>query len=92
MNNPFNSAEDIINGVANHISRDDDDYNELKSILDHCFVDGVLELQVEYDTGETEWLPLSLAKDEEPHETAAFALQSDFGNIMNGKQCAECFV
>jgi len=85
FNNPFDCADEIINDMSNHISRDDDEYNELRSIVDHHFVDGVSELQIEYDSGETEWHPLFLVKDEDPKATAAFILQSDFGTIINGK-------
>jgi hypothetical protein len=79
-------ADDVVKDVNNHFSQGDDEPDEdIDSILDHRYVDGILELEVEFYTGETEWLDLEIVKDEDPHSVAQFILKSDLGPIMNGK-------
>ena len=64
-----------------------DDYlsAELKSILDHRYINGVLELKLEYTTGEVSWHSLDLAKREDPYVTASYIISNDLGVIANGK-------
>jgi len=65
----------------------DDDFaeEELDSILDHRFLSGILELQVQYSTGDIEWHPLDLVKHADPQAVAQYVLTNDLGPISNGK-------
>ena len=57
---------------------------ELKSILNHRYLAGVLEFKLEYDHGELSWHPLDLVKDKDPHACARYIAGTDLGPISNG--------
>ena len=57
---------------------------ELKTITDHRYLVGMLELKVEYTNGEKSWHPIGLIKDEDPHEVANYVLSNDIGPVSNG--------
>ena len=63
-----------------------DDYlsAEIKSIIDHRYVAGILEFKLEYTNGDTSWHPLALVKYEDAHATANYFLSNDLGYISNG--------
>ena len=88
---PTTCDEEIdYNSVVNHYNAvfdKADDYlsTELKSILDHRYINGVLELNLEYTTGEISWHSLGLAKREDPYVTASYIISNDLGVIANGK-------
>ena len=50
---------------------DTESTHDLESILDHCYISGVLELCCKYSTGDTihneEWYSLSMVQDEDPY-------------------------
>ena len=74
---------------VNGIFDPDDDFaeEELDFILDHRFLSGILELQVQYSTGEIEWHPLDLVKHADAQAVAHYVLTNDLGPISNGKHC-----
>ena len=62
-----------------------DDYlaAELKSITDHRYLSGVLELQVEYTDGELSFHPIDMVKNEDPHAVANYIINNDLGKECN---------
>ena len=60
--------------------------NELVTITDHRYAGGILELEVEYSTGEHTWHPISMVQDADPHGIAHYVMNNDLGKISNGKQ------
>ena len=79
---PTTSDEEIdYNSVVNHYNAvvdKTDDYlsTELKSILDHRYINGVLELKLEYTTGKVSWYSLDLAKRENPYVTTSYIISN----------------
>jgi hypothetical protein len=61
--------------------RDDDLY----AINNHRTTNGVLELEVEYCSGDTEWIHFKVVQDEDPHACADYVMNNDFGKIFNSK-------
>ena len=57
---------------------------ELESIVDHRFLSGILELQVEYTNGDVSWPPMDLIKDEDLYAAANYMLRNDLGMVSNG--------
>ena len=59
--------------------------DDLYSILNHRTTNGVLELEVEYTSGDTDWLYFTLVQNEDPHACADYVMNNDFGKIFNSK-------
>ena len=57
---------------------------ELKAIIDHIYLSGIIELQVKYTNGDLSWNPIDLIKDEDPHCVAVYVLNNDLGKVSNG--------
>lgn len=64
---------------------DDRLFAELKYIFDHRYINGILELKLEYTTGEVSWHSLDLAKREDLYVTVSYIISNDLGVIANGK-------
>ena len=60
----------------NNIFDDTGDYlsTKLKFIINHIFLNGVLEFQVDYK-------PIELIKDDDPHATANYIITNNLGTI-----------
>ena len=56
---------------------------EISQILKHQFNGGILEFLCRYDTGETEWHPISLVKKDDPYSVANYIMQNDLGKAAN---------
>ena len=70
-----NVSEDNAEHVNSHFAREEsDDKDEYHAIRSHRWIEGILELEVEYCTGETEFLPYDLVRDEDPHATATYII------------------
>ncbi len=59
--------------------------DDLYSIINHRTTNGVLEFEVEYTSGDTDWLFFSLVQDEDPHACADYVMNNDLGKIFNSK-------
>ena len=80
------SEEHIIQEVENHFNRSEgDDELDLDAIVNNRYLNGILELEVMYTTGDCEWHPISLVQDEDPHAVANYVMKTDLGTILNGK-------
>ena len=82
------SGQDF-DSMASHMNNHMDDKDEildaqLVAIVAHQFLAGILELQVEYSTGETSWHPIELIKREDPHAVADYVIHNDMGKVSNG--------
>ena len=78
---------DEIASNVNNFFDDSDDYlsAELKSITDHRYLNGILEFEVQYTDGETEWHPIDLVQDDDAYAVATYVLTHDLGPISNSK-------
>ena len=56
---------------------------EISQIIKHQFNGGILEFLCKYDTGNTEWHPISLVKKDDPHSVANYIMQNDLGEAAN---------
>ena len=67
---------------------------EISQILKHQFNGGILEFLCRYDTGETEWHPISLVKKDDPYSVANYIMQNDLGKAANNihRQWARLFL
>ena len=89
--NRFNETLDDHAARLNYVFDEDDaePTRDLESVLDHCYVNGVIELCCKYSTGDTihdkEWHPLSMVQDEDPYTVAKYILENDFGFVQNGR-------
>ena len=80
------SDENVVHEIENHFTRSEgDDEFELDSIVNNRYLSGILELEVLYSTGDSEWHPISLVQDEDPHAVANYVMNTDLGTILNGK-------
>ena len=61
----------------------DVEHPEISQIIQHQFNGGILEFLCRYDTGETEWHPLSLVKKDDPYSVANYIMQNDLGKAAN---------
>ncbi len=76
----------LVHDVNNFFNRvEDDDTDDLHAILGWRYADGMLELEVEYSSGETKWHPYSMVQDEDPHAVAEWVLDTDLGTVLNGR-------
>ena len=62
---------------------DDVETPEISKIIKHQFKGGILEFSCKYDTGNTEWHPISLVKTDDPHSVANYIMQNDLGKAAN---------
>ena len=78
---------DIADDINSQFNREEcDDYGEIVAIKQHRDSEGMLEMQVLYSTGELEWHPMSLIKEEDPHAVAHYLLDADLGDkAMNSR-------
>jgi hypothetical protein len=74
VNNFFNSD--------NPAEEFDSDFSIVR-IVSHRCVDGILELEVEYSSGDKEFHPIALLKEEDPHAVAEYVLRTDLGRHLN---------
>ena len=80
------SDENVVHEIENHFTRSEgDDEFELDSIINKRYLSGILKLEVLYSTGDSEWHPISLVQDEDPHAVANYVMNTDLGTILNGK-------
>ncbi len=66
--------------INQYFSPDEDDFEYYDDILSHRWVDGVLELEVLYSTGESEFLIYDLVLDLDPLAVAHYIKRSSLGN------------
>ena len=62
---------------------DDYLYTEIEDITKHPHLSDILEFNLEYINGDTSWHPISLIKDECPHNVANYVVKNDLGLISN---------
>ena len=79
------------NSVVNHYNAvfdKEDDYLSvrLKYIIDHRYINSILELMIRYTTGGVSGHCLDLAKREDPFATISCIIFNDFDVIVNGKR------
>ena len=84
--------------VCQHFN-DNEPTRDIDAITDHRIAGGVLELQIQYSTGDDyyedfEWHPIGLVKDKDPYAVAKYVINNNFGDVHSSKQhCWEpCFV
>ena len=63
------------------VDRDDD----LNAIISHRTSNGVLELEIEYCSGNTEWAYFNVVQEEDPQACADYVMNNDLGKIFNSK-------
>ena len=65
---------------------DKDDFlsAEIEAIIDHRYLGGILEFNLEYTNGDMSWHPITAVMDEDPHATANYIIDNDLGPVSNG--------
>ena len=63
----------------------------IEAITDHFIAGGVLELQIQYSTGDDyyddyEWHLIGLVKDKDPYAVAKYVINNNFGDVHSSKQ------
>ena len=82
------SFECMTTALNNHFNKEEEDLSaEMFDIVAHRHISGILELQIEYTTGDCSWYPLEMVNDEDPQPVVNYVIDSGLGKVSNGQHC-----
>ena len=81
--NPDEVIQMVNDSFLKETGEEQDD--DLYSINNHRTTNGVLEFEIEYTSGDTDWLYFNLVQSEDPHACADYVMNNDLGKIFNSK-------